>query len=217
MKELIEGLQNEREKRRQTAREQRRQKILREMRRTRKTRISTELKEEATNSDKPVQMNGGKRHRRRTLKNKMFRTKSLNDLHNKPSIVNWETVNDEISTLGEDHLKVNKFKENIGDVRGKIVYGKLWMTGCGYCIDVHPIWEKVVESLTGDDRYINVDIRDDNIESGKDALKLATKTTISANGYPTFYKIVNSKVVYYSGDRTVPSMKNWLLSNSFSV
>jgi thiol-disulfide isomerase/thioredoxin len=187
------------------------------MRRTRRTRISNELKEEATNSDKPVQMNGGKRHRRRTLKNKMFRTKSLNDLHNKPSIVNWETVNDEISTLGEDHLKVKKFKKNIGDVTHKIVYGKLWMTGCGYCIDVHPIWEKVVESLTGDDRYINVDIRNDNIDSGISALKSGTSATVRADGYPTFYKIVNSKVVYYSGDRTVPSMKNWLLSNSFSV
>lgn len=206
--------QKARETARQTGRVTARQKVRvtarqRASQNRRRTRISTVIKKEASNTDETMPTVVGKY--KETIINRIF-SEGLN----KPVVVDWENVNEEISGLDE-HDKVEKFKEKIGNVKNKIVYGKFWMTGCGHCIDVHPIWEKVVDSLKRNDRYVNVDIRSDNVESGAEALKIITNATVHADGYPTFYKIINGQVYYYKGDRTVASMKNWLSPKSFSI
>lgn len=151
-------------------------------------------------------------------RNKIFRTKSVNNILNPYKKTVWVIFNENIINDGFNE-KVNKFKEKIGNVDGKIVYGKFWMTGCGYCDAVKGTWDLVVGSLKNHSNYVNVDILSDNIEEGKIGLKVKTnlRENIKSDGYPCFYKIVKGNIYYYEGERSVNSMKIWLLSNKNSI
>lgn len=145
-------------------------------------------------------------------------TKSVNNISQSDEKNIWVAFNESIINDGFDE-KVNKFKKKIGNVDGKIVYGKFWMAGCHYCVAVKGTWDLVVGSLQNHSNYVNVDILSDNIEEGKKALKEKTRLRqdIKSDGYPQFYKIINGNIYYYEGERNVVSMKNWLLSTSFSI
>jgi hypothetical protein len=130
----------------------------------------------------------------------------------------WEIINGEIANEPKQHRKVNIFITNIishkskrSNISNKTVYGKVWMNGCGHCDNVRETWIKVVESLDNNDNYVNVDILNTNIESGSRALQQLTGGIVNADGFPTFYKIKNRQVSYYSGDRSISSFKTWLL------
>jgi len=123
--------------------------------------------------------------------------------------VNWEWFNHHIMKKSL-YQKILLFKKNIGVVRNKIIYGKFWMNGCGYCEQIKDIWKKVVKTLNSDHKYVNVDIISENVRAGADALNQLTGASVEANGYPTLYKIVNNTVEYYTGERTYENIVNWL-------
>ena len=154
-------------------------------------------------------------HRQRNTK-KLLRTKDLNDVSNLEENSIWVAINENIAKIDGLDKKVNEFKNKIGNVKGKIVYGKFWMTGCIHCEQVKDTWNEVVRSLENDDKYVNVDILSDNIEEGKKALKEKTRLQedIKSDGFPQFYKIIKGHIYYYSGNRNVVNMKDWLTQST---
>ena len=145
---------------------------------------------------------------------KLLRTKSMNDIPEPNTDSIWVGINVNISNIEGFDEKVNEFKKKMGNVKGKIVYGKFWMTGCIHCDNVKDMWNEVVHSLKKQHNYVNVDIVSDNIEEGKKALKEQTglREGIKSDGFPQFYKIIKGHIYYYNGDRNVDAMKKWLQS-----
>jgi thiol-disulfide isomerase/thioredoxin len=143
---------------------------------------------------------------------KLLRTKSLNDIPKPNSDSIWVGINQNISNMEGFDEKVNEFRKKMGNVKGKIVYGKFWMKGCIYCDNVKDTWDEVVRSLKKQRNYVNVDIVSENIEEGKKALKEQTglRQDIKTDGFPQFYKIINKRLFLYNGPRNVDDMKKWL-------
>ena len=91
-----------------------------------------------------------------------------------------------------------------------IIVGKVYADWCGHCQALKPKWEQLKQILPKG-RVQTVEIE----ESETDKLSQFEKDhkkTISVNGYPTIFKIVNNKIEYYSGPREPEDMKRWVLS-----
>ena len=128
----------------------------------------------------------------------------------------WEKVNQEIlyfdSTQKHNILKDQFNKPNFD---GKIIYGKFWMEGCGFCIAMKKVWKELVNEVRNDypTQLYDADFRQENIDQAKVILKEITNVKdIPINGYPTIYLIKNERVYIYDNDRTLKAMKDWIVS-----
>jgi thiol-disulfide isomerase/thioredoxin len=137
---------------------------------------------------------------------------------NKESIewTDWEKVNEDILNF-DSKQKHDVFKDhfNKSNVDEKIIYGKFWMEGCGFCIAIKNIWKDLVNEIRNDHptQLYDADFRQENIDEAKRVLKEITNVKdIPINGYPTIYLIKNEKVYIYDNDRTLKAMKEWILS-----
>jgi hypothetical protein len=174
------------------------------MRYRKQTKKQAKLREEERKRNaRTVIVVGGRRGRTRRMRNKG--TRDMND----DSSVDWVKFNASIANKGQEE-KTEYFKNRMKNVSGKVVYGKFWMNGCGFCNDIQPTWKGVVNNFRQDHTYVNVDIINENAAAGVEALRQTTGVTVSADGYPTLYKIKNNRVDYYSGDRSYPSIVSWL-------
>lgn len=91
----------------------------------------------------------------------------------------------------------------------KIIVGKIYADWCTHCQDLAPEWDKLKSKVGGSVEF--KDISDDKMEE-LDALnkQLNLSEPIKHNGYPTIYKVVDGKVSYYGGVRTMSAIKNWI-------
>jgi len=125
-------------------------------------------------------------------------------------------VNEDI-LLFNSNEKYNVFRDKLNkpNLNKKIIYGKFWMEGCGFCIAIKDIWKDLVNELRNDypSQLYDADFRQENIDEAKNILKEITNVKdISISGYPTIYLIKNEKMYIYENDRTLKSMKEWIVS-----
>jgi hypothetical protein len=91
-----------------------------------------------------------------------------------------------------------------------IVYGHVFSTECGHCINMNGDWEKLTKEVGKDITLVDIS----NNHQGKvDAFNTAYQTDLKFEGFPTIFKLSqkNAPVEYFTGDRTTDNMKNnWL-------
>lgn len=91
------------------------------------------------------------------------------------------------------------------------VVGKLYMHGCGHCVNLEKPWKQMTKKVTkkvmvaGDIESAETDkLQQLNQKYGSDVEM--------QGGYPTIYKIKSGgKVEYFNGERTVPKLVGWAL------
>jgi thiol-disulfide isomerase/thioredoxin len=98
-----------------------------------------------------------------------------------------------------------------------IVIGKIYSHGCGYCIQLAPIWNTMEKELNTHHSHIIIK----NIEQANEELEIpeinntylqnAPNKLQLQGGYPTIFKIVNGQVSYYNSERTVPALMKWAI------
>lgn len=103
----------------------------------------------------------------------------------------------------------------------KVVYGRLHAKWCGHCHALQKIWPSVVREInnkTKKEEYKSV-----SIEQSEEARKLpwVNKQFVKTGnplavqgGYPTLFKIVDGKVHYYEGERSVPSIVQFVVKTA---
>lgn len=190
---IVKNLTNDKSK---TATEISMQRVMRYRKQTRKRTQLDDVKRKM--NARPVIVVRGGKHLSRGMK-----------YTRNSSPIEWDKFNMGLVNKSEDE-KIEQFKKKIGNVDNKVVYGKFWMNGCTFCDNIKQTWGDVVNDFRGKRKYVNVDIISENATAGVEALRQKTKVTVSANGYPTLYKIINDRVDYYSGDRSYSSIVSWL-------
>ena len=104
-----------------------------------------------------------------------------------------------------------------------IIVGKVYATWCGYCQQLAPEWSKLkkilknVEFVDIEEKQVN---KKQQFESkyAKSLNLINNKPQLEINGYPTIFKIhPNRKIEYYTGARTAPAIKQWVLPRNKTI
>lgn len=93
-----------------------------------------------------------------------------------------------------------------------VTIGLVYAEWCGHCKSLKPIWKKLKHSLSPSKNFNIFEL--ENSDANKEAkLKSVGKKTrggsIQVNGFPTLFKILNGKVEYYNGERTLDALLKW--------
>ena len=93
-----------------------------------------------------------------------------------------------------------------------ITIGLVYAEWCGHCQSLKPIWKQLKKALSMNTK-INIFELEDSDENKEAKLKSVGKNThggsIQVNGFPTLFKILNGKVDYYNGERTLDALLKW--------
>ena len=89
-----------------------------------------------------------------------------------------------------------------------LVFGHVYSSQCGHCINMQQEWDNMCNEVK------DIKLRDigNNYEDEVTSLNTEYNTDLKYEGFPTIFKIIkrDTPVQYYYGERTSPSMKNWL-------
>ena len=97
------------------------------------------------------------------------------------------------------------------ELKKKRCFIKFWMDGCGHCIQMAPEWEKMKKQLAKERSATGETVAIVDIDApASSKLPLGAKVV----GFPTIMHTLNgTHLETYSGERTAPAMKTWVLSN----
>jgi thiol-disulfide isomerase/thioredoxin len=92
-----------------------------------------------------------------------------------------------------------------------VVFGHVYSTSCGHCINMQSEWDKVCQDLKR--KHVLHDIGD-NYESKISEFNQKYNTNLAYSGFPTIFRIrsVSRPVEYYNGERRKEPMKRWILN-----
>ena len=96
-----------------------------------------------------------------------------------------------------------------------IIIGKIYSNGCIHCIHLEPIWDEMEKELSKQHSHFmfkKIEQTNEELETAEinnTYLQNAPNKLELQGGYPTIFKIVNGKVFYYNGDRSVPGLMEW--------
>jgi len=105
--------------------------------------------------------------------------------------------------------------------KNPIVIGVLHANWCGHCQTLMPKWKDFKQQMMSDSKYNTkyhiIDIEDSDSQKDHKMNQLNIKINdknikLSADGFPTIFKINNGVLEYYKGEREVDSIKMWAIS-----
>ena len=114
----------------------------------------------------------------------------------------------------------NVYSEETGGKKAKkakkdiMIVGKIYADWCGHCQTLGPEWKKMkklIHKKKGKKHLVFAEIEEKDIDSKLRTLEKTHRVSISANGYPTLFRIKKGKVVYYDGERNADKMTEWYL------
>jgi len=102
-----------------------------------------------------------------------------------------------------------------------VTVGLIYANWCGHCQALKPEWKKMKYNIMktpsykkGMYKFIEIEdsdkMKDQKINNMNSYLK---GEKLTANGYPTIFKIKGGKLQYYTNDRTAPELQNWFLES----
>ena len=95
-----------------------------------------------------------------------------------------------------------------------IVFGHVYSDECGYCQNMKPAWKELVTEM----KPLGVPICDigENYDTEIANFNQTYNTQLETAGYPTIFRLTrhSPQVDYYRGERTHPSMREWLYSGA---
>lgn len=95
-----------------------------------------------------------------------------------------------------------------------IVFGHVYSDECGYCQNMKPAWKELVTEM----KPLGVPICDigKNYDTEIANFNQTYNTQLETAGYPTIFRLTRNSpnVDYYRGERTHPSMREWLYSGA---
>jgi thiol-disulfide isomerase/thioredoxin len=100
---------------------------------------------------------------------------------------------------------------------GVVTIGLIYANWCGHCQALKPEWEKMKTNIIkkkGGYKFTEIEesdeLKDSKIKEINDKLK---GEKLSANGYPTIFKIKGGKLEYFEGGRTSDELQSWFLNS----
>jgi thiol-disulfide isomerase/thioredoxin len=115
--------------------------------------------------------------------------------------------------------KTSKSKPEHSD-KSVIIIGKIYAEWCGHCQNLKPIWENIKMELKPNQYIVFEEIEDVDIPKKLDILNDKylphSADKITADGYPTIFKIQNGGISYYTGNREQSLIHNWIISKGGS-
>ena len=101
-----------------------------------------------------------------------------------------------------------KTKGKNHSIKKPLAYGHVYSDQCGHCINMQQDWD----SMCGEIKDIELRDIGDNYENEVAKVNTEYNTDLKYEGFPTIFKIGKrgTPTEYYYGERTGPSMKQWL-------
>jgi hypothetical protein len=116
--------------------------------------------------------------------------------------------------------KKNKHNLTMKNIKGPVIIGLVYANWCGHCQSLKPEWETMKQNMMSSPSYRNgsykfIEIEDsDNAKEAKisniNSRLIGSKLT--ANGYPTIFKVRGGKLEYFQGGRTSSELEKWFSS-----
>jgi thiol-disulfide isomerase/thioredoxin len=115
----------------------------------------------------------------------------------------------------------NKTKKN-HQPKGVVTVGLIYANWCGHCQSLKPEWQTMKNSIIkspsykgGQYKFTEIEDSDELKDSKINEINTTLKGgTLSANGYPTIFKISGGKISYYQGNRSANELRKWFMSSS---
>uniref|UniRef100_A0A6C0JRF9 Thioredoxin domain-containing protein n=1 Tax=viral metagenome TaxID=1070528 RepID=A0A6C0JRF9_9ZZZZ len=103
-----------------------------------------------------------------------------------------------------------------------VTIGLIYANWCGHCQSLKPEWKKMKYNLMktptfkrGYYKFIEIEDSDKSKDLKINSINThLTGEKLSANGYPTIFKIHGGKLHYYNGNRTAIELQNWFLNKN---
>jgi thiol-disulfide isomerase/thioredoxin len=111
-------------------------------------------------------------------------------------------------------------KQKLGG--GKIIVGLIHAEWCGHCQTLMPKWAEMVSQIEKNKKYKIVQFEDsnpnkDSIISDINSKLNETSEKLSADGFPTIFKVEKGNLQYYKeGPRETEALKNWFMGGNES-
>lgn len=113
-------------------------------------------------------------------------------------------------------------KSHKKEKKGKRIIGLIYANWCGHCQSLKPEWYKMKNRIKMTPEYKKGNYVFSEIENSdprkdikmKQINKHVRDTGVSANGFPTIFKISKGSVQYYEGEREANSLGKWFMENN---
>lgn len=103
----------------------------------------------------------------------------------------------------------------------ELVYGKLYSTTCIHCINLEPIWEKLVDHFEKNTKspsghvYTEMSVESQQLANGISTINhkyLANSPSKmeSPMGFPTIFRIYDGRLEYFQGERDYDTLLKWI-------
>jgi len=103
-----------------------------------------------------------------------------------------------------------------------VTIGLVYANWCGHCQALKPEWKKMKNNIMKTPSYKRgaykfIEIEDsDKLKQQKmnNVNSMIKGGKLSADGYPTLFKVQNSKIEYFQGGRNAKELQNWFLGGN---
>ena len=93
-----------------------------------------------------------------------------------------------------------------------VTIGLVYAEWCGHCKSLKPIWKELKHAVSPSKNF-NIFELEDSDKNKEAKLKSVSKKinggSLQINGFPTLFTILNGKVEYYNGERTLDALLKW--------
>jgi len=110
----------------------------------------------------------------------------------------------------------NKTKKNLHNGEGIVTVGLIYANWCGHCQALKPEWQKMKSNMNkGSYQFHEIEDSDKMKDIKIHKLnKRIRNGKLSANGYPTIFKVKGGNLEYYQGERTSEQMGGFFGSDN---
>ena len=106
-----------------------------------------------------------------------------------------------------------------------LIIGLIYANWCGHCQALKPEWKKMKGDIKRSPMYKSGQCKFAEIENSDPTkqrkMAIVNKQikggNVSANGFPTIYKVKNGNIEYYQGGRSSQEMKNWFMDTDYQA
>jgi len=122
---------------------------------------------------------------------------------------------------GKVRNHINKTKKNNGQKNGHstIIVGLIYANWCGHCQALKPEWQKMKSNMNKGNYQFHEIEDSDKLKDYKinKINKKIRNGKLSANGYPTIFKVKGGNIEYYGGERTSDQMGGFFVGDNKMV
>jgi thiol-disulfide isomerase/thioredoxin len=103
-----------------------------------------------------------------------------------------------------------------------VTIGLIYANWCGHCQSLKPEWKKMKYNVMktpsykrGNYKFMEIEDADKSKDSKMNAINSRLQGgKLTANGYPTIFKIHGGKIHYYEGKRDAHGLQGWFLGQN---